>query len=123
MYSDAREPVYDYVTVVTRHTPLQSHCTLKLTLSAREHALHAKLPFTESRLPLYTATPPAPACLDSLPDEDVKLLAMCLDSTVVGECEPLLRRGEYPSSLLLLEAGRFVLPVPACQVVPRIALC
>jgi hypothetical protein len=47
-------------------------------------------------------------CLDSLPDTDVKLLAMCLDSTVVGECEQLLRRGEYPSSLLLLEAGRFV---------------
>lgn len=47
-------------------------------------------------------------CLDGLTDADVTLLAMCLDSTVVGECEPLLRQGEYPSSLLLLEAGRFV---------------
>lgn len=43
--------------------------------------------------------------LDGLPDIDVKLLAMCLDSVVVGECEPLLKRGEYPSSLLLVEAG------------------
>lgn len=62
-------------------------------------------------------------CLDSLPDTDVKLLAMCLDSTVVGECEPLLRRGEYPSSLLLLEAGRFVLTIPTCRTVLCSTLC
>ena len=56
-------------------------------------------------------------CLDSLPDVDVTLLAMCMDSTVVGECEPLLRRGEYPSSLLLLEAGRYVAQSYAAPVI------
>ena len=63
-------------------------------------------------------------CFDSLPDTDVTLLAMCMDSTVVGECEPLLRRGEYPSSLLLLEAGRcahFSRVTQTKEVLPRYA--
>ena len=42
---------------------------------------------------------------DGLADNDLKLLAMCLEQSVVGECEPLLRCGEYPSSLMVIEAG------------------
>ena len=39
--------------------------------------------------------------LDGLPDTDVGLLAMCLGTAVVGQDEVLLRKGEYPSSLLV----------------------
>ena len=36
---------------------------------------------------------------------DLRLLAQCMEAVVVGECEPLLRKGEYVSALTVIERG------------------